>query len=739
MCQNRFIFHNSIKLLSRQYLIVTSLFLSLPFGQILAAENWGLCRAPSFQFVDIVDSSQSTTEIQADRLNRDNNDLIRFSGQVELSRAGQNIRAEELIIDNLAERLTANGQVIFEDASFRLQTDALSLDQKTQSAQFGSAKFELPGQHAHGSAAKIFKIDDSRSRFRDILYTSCDPDDRDWHLTASELNIDDETGRGTARHTTLYFQDIPFFYLPYFMFPIDDRRMSGMLTPLISYSDTLGSSLAVPVYWNIAPNTDATITPAWYGKRGLQWNSENRYLSLKHEGQIDLAYLDDDLTGSSRWLKKWQHKADLGLNIKANLLLQEVSDELYFSDFESLTSERDDIDYLERHVSLDHSSDSWQTRLSWQDYQTIDQSIAISSQPYQRLPGLTLNTLLEPLDNGLQFDLRNEWVNFERDSSVTGSRLHIAPSIAWSKADSWYFFEPKLQYALTEYRLDNNGPNANSISRSIPTLSLDTGLIFERIFSARRGLIQTLEPRLFYLNTPFEDQSIIPDFDTALLSESYANFFKTNRFSGFDRIGDADQVTFGLGSRIISTSSGAELLNMSLGQIHYRQDRQVSLDNTTAISPKSNLIAQISMRPSENWQIGSKLVRQQETKNLSEKNLSVNYQKQGFAANIEYFFTDQVLEQSLVSAVYPLNDRWTIVAKYHHSELFDKPVENLFGLSYESCCWGFKILASQTSDDNFIETDRALYFELTLKGLSQIGKDIDTELTSSIPGYQTRF
>jgi len=725
-------------LLPQRYIFLAGLFLSLSSTNTLADENWGLCRIPSFEFVDALDIDQSATEIQAERMSQDNDNLIRFSGQVELVRAGQRIRADELIIDSLTEQLQASGQIVFEDANFRLQAEALTLNQETQSARFESTEFELPGQHARGSADEIIKIDASRSRFQNILYTSCDPGDRDWHLKASELNIDRDSGRGTAKNATIYFQEIPFFYLPYIMFPIDDRRMSGMLTPLISYSDTRGGSIAVPLYWNIAPNIDATITPAWYSKRGLQWNSENRYLSQNQEGQLDLSYLDDDLTSSTRWLKKWQHRADLGLNIKTNILLQEVSDDSYFSDFEPLTSERDDIDYLERHITISHSSQSWETRLRWQDYQTIDQSILITDQPYQRLPGFTLNSQFKPLDNGLKFGLRNQWVSFDRDSSVTGSRLHIVPSIAWSKSDSWYFFKPELQYALTEYRLDNNSPNDDTISRSIPTLSLDTGLVFERVFSAGRGWIQTLEPRLFYLNTPFEDQSIIPDFDTAELSESYNNLFATNRFSGFDRIGDADQFTLAIGSRIISTDSGTELFNFTLGQIYYRQDRQVSLDNTTAVDSKSNLILQLSITPNPNWRVSSKLVRQPD-KTLSEKNLSINYQDQGFAANIEYYFTDQELEQYLVSAAYPLNDRWAIVAKYHQSLLFDEPVENLFGLSYESCCWGFKILASQTSDDNFIEIDNTIYFELTLKGLGQVGQNIDTRLRNSIPGYQAQF
>ena len=685
-----------------------------------------------------MDPNQSSTEILAERMSQDNNNLIKFSGQVELLRAGQRIRADELIIDSLTEQLEANGQIVFEDANYRLQAEALTLNQKTQSARFESTRFELPGQHARGSADEIIKIDASRSRFQNILYTSCDPDDRDWHLKAKEFNIDQNSGRGTAKNATMYFQEIPFFYLPYIMFPIDDRRMSGMLTPLASYSSTDGGSIAVPLYWNIAPQTDATITPAWYSKRGLQWNSENRYLGQNQEGQLDLSYLDDDLSNSTRWLKKWHHKAGLGLNIKADILLQEASDEFYFRDFAPLTTERDDIDYLERHVTLSHSGESWETRLRWQDYQTLDQAIPISDRPYQRLPGLSLNSLFNPFDNGLQFELRNQWVDFDRDSGVTGSRLHIVPSIAWSKSDNWYFFEPKLQYALTEYRLDNNSSGDNSIFRSIPTLSLDTGLIFERVFSARRGWIQTLEPRLFYLNTPSEDQSSIPNFDTADLSESYNNLFKTNRFSGFDRIGDADQFTLAIGSRIISTGSGTQLFNFTLGQIYYRQDRRVSLDNTTATDSKSDLIMQLSITPNPNWRVSSNLVRQQD-KTWPEKNLSINYQDQGFAANIEYYFTDQELEQYLVSAAYPLNDRWSIVAKHHQSLMFDEPVENLFGLSYESCCWGFKILASQTSDDDFIEIDQTIYFELTLKGLSQVGQDIDTKLSNSIPGYQTQF
>ncbi len=732
-------FYYSIKLLPLRYLLLISLFLSLLFEQAIADEDWGLCRTPSFRLVEAPVSDLFATEILSQSMSRDSNNLIHLNGDVQLNRAGQTIRADELIIDTQSEQLEANGGVIFEDINYRLKTETLRLNQKDGTAWFGPTEFKLRLSHASGTADEIEKIDEYRSRYHRILYTTCDPEDKDWHLKASELTIDDESGRGTARHTTIYFQNVPFLYLPYFMFPIDDRRLSGVLTPLLSYSQSSGASFALPVYWNIAPNLDATITPAWYSKRGLQMILEGRYLYENHAGQVDLAYLDDDLVNSSRWFRKWQASATPGLDINADLLLQEVSDDEYFRDFDFLTTENDNIKHLERHLTFSHNSSSWQSSLQWQNYQTIDQTTAIAIRPYERLPRIRLDSQFQPLENGLHFDMRNELVEFDRESSVTGTRLHIVPAVSWSQNNSWYFFEPRLQYALTEYRLDNNNSGENSISRHLPTLSLDTGLIFERLANARHGWIQTLEPRLFFLQTPFEDQTDIPDFDTADLSDSLNNFYRTNRFSGFDRIGDANQITLGLGSRIYREEGGAELMNLTLGQIHYFEDRRVSLDGKIDDTTKSNLIAQFSLTPTPDWKVTSKLVHQPEDHMLSEKNLSIHYAKQGFAANIEYFFTEQVLEQALISAAYPLNNRWTLVAKIHRSIKFDSPVDNLLGMSYESCCWGIKILASQTSDDDFLETENKLYFELTLKGLGKGGDDIDTKLGNSIPGYQAGF
>ena len=721
-------------------LLYTSLVLGLVQLPVLAGENWGLCSIPRFNFVETEDDYASATEVEANRLSRSNNELMLFSGEVILKQDNQIIQADEILYNGQTEQFEASGAVVYQKPDIRLTTEKLYLDRIADTGEFINPRFEMSGRHGRGEASKIQILDESRSRFSDILYTTCDAGDRDWYFTGNELEIDDESGIGSALHTTIYFQDIPIFYFPYFQFPIDDRRMSGVLTPSLNFSDADNSHLAVPIYWNIATNFDTTFTPAWYPERGLLYNSEHRYLFEHNGGQIDYLYLDDDIENNTRWYKKWQHtNAYASAKLTSSLLLQEVSDDDFFSDFDRLTPGSDEINYLDRHYQLSHAGNSWQTTLLWQNYQTVDTKISIASRPYQRLPRLTVNSLFKRQATGLQFNIQNELVHFKRESSVSGNRAHITPTLNWRSSDSWYFFQPQLQYALTEYSLDNNNLGDNSIQRSMPIASLDSGLFFERITGPDNSWLQTLEPRLYFVHIPFEEQSDIPDFDTSISSESYANFFKPNRFLGSDRIGDTDQVTFSLGSRIYNNDNGNQLFYARVAQIFYGEDRKVSLNGITEESDRSNIIARIDISPGSNLSIGAELVYDEELNEVGKRELSINWARNGIATNLEYYFDEDILEQSILSVVYPVNDNWTIIAKYHQSLLFDKPVENLFGLSYESCCWGLKILASQVSDDEFEETDQALFFELTLKGLTQAGRDIDARLHRVIPGYQPRF
>lgn len=715
-----------------------------------AGENWGLCVAPSFTLIAAsVNDANAATEVDANFMSRQSDDITYFSGEVELTQPSQRLLADELTLNNATEQAEASGHVTLEGPNSRLQADFMTMNQRDQSAYFTTSSFTLPQQHIRGTANEVFQFNSSLSRYKEIQYTHCDPGNSTWHMTANQLDINRDTGLGIARHATIYIQDLPVFYFPYLQFPIDDRRMSGILMPTIGFSSKNGDSLSVPVYWNIAPNLDATITPTRYDYLGEQLNTESRYLFKNHAGQIDLSYLDDKRINDSRWFQKWKHQSDLGSNFTADVVWRDVSDNTFFEDFKTLGESSDNVTHLERHATLNHHSERWQSSLLFQTFQTPDPKLQtgltgqpfvpnITSRPYRRLPKLTVNSRFKAFDNGIQFNIDNEWVRFSHDSStkVVADRTHLKPYLSWEKSASWYFFKPKLEYTFSHYQLDNNGQGANSIQRQIPIFSLDTGLFFDREMDIGTNWSQTLEPRLYFLHTPYKDQAQIPVFDSSGLSDTYDNFFKSNRFSGFDRIGDANQMALGIGTRVLDNDSGTELLYSRIGQVFFDNDRRVRISgNIPQADSRSNIISETTIKPNTNLSINTKLVYKQSTKRVSEKTLSFYYLNDDFAASLEYFYNEPSLEQATVSMIYPINPRWTVEAKYSESILLDKPIEKLFGVNYESCCWGIKIFASQTTDSNFKVTDNAVFLVLTLKGLSQIDSRVGSIFTNYNPSF----
>ncbi len=725
---------------SRKLLLAVLMSAAIFRPSFAAEEDWSLCRIPSFLFVSNDDLALDETRVEAQTVASDDSESIHLTGDVELIRKDQRLDADDVFIDKSSDEIIANGNVYFADPGHQIKSPSIRIDNRNNSAEFDQPQFEVQTRHARGEARSITKINDDRTEFEDLVYTSCDPGDSGWHMRASELEIDRESGLGTATHARLYMKDVPFLYLPYFQFPIDDRRMSGILAPSIGYADQTGGSFILPVYWNQAPNYDMTITPAWYDKLGVQLSTENRYLFDGHNGQLDLSYIDDRDFGDSRWFKQWRHNTRLPLDVSAGLLLAEVSDKDYFDDFSTVAPQYSNTEHLERYLQFNRGGDFWESELLWQDYQTLNDDTAVTDRPYNRLPRFTFDAQPAAWESGLETPIFFEWAEFDRDDSVTGRRSHLVPALRLRSEESWYFIEPELQLAFTDYALEDN-PEGNSQNRALPTLALDTGLIFDRDTGSNRQWRQTLEPRLYFLYTPYEDQDDIPEFDTSLVANTYNNLFRNNRFNGADRIGDARQVTFGLASRVFTNENGGELLNARAGQIYYFEDRRVSLDGNREDDNRSDIITEVDFWPMSTITLSARLVYEPDESEFIDRDFSISYADNGLAANLGYYFTEEVLEQALISLAYPINERWEVVAKLHQSLKFDEPVENLFGISYESCCWGFKMLAGQTGDEDldFAEADNSIYFEFTFKGLGQAGDNIDGQLFDAIPGYRPAF
>jgi LPS-assembly protein len=442
------------------------------------------------------------------------------------------------------------------------------------------------------------------------------------------------------------------------------------------------------------------------------------------------------------------HQATPLDNLYTNVLFQEVSDDQYLNDF-SNSLDLLNPTYLERHANATYFSENWSLFGRFQNYQTLDPEIFDNDEPYARLPQLLFTGSWRQGYNKPIYELRGEVVNFNRDSGVNATRLDILPALSLPLQWPAGYVSPRLSYRLTNYNLQNTTPAENSSpSRDAPIFSLDTGLFFERAVAgskseARSGLL-TLEPRLYYLYVPFRDQSDIPIFDSAQFDPSYTGFFLENRFTGADRLGDANQLTTALTSRFLD-SQGREQGRVNVGQVQFFENRQVTLNEKTAIaterartSSSSRFIGEaeaslghgVSLRGSMQW---DPLLR-----STIRRALNLGYVSgTGKLLNGAYRFTRDTLEELDFSVVWPMGQRWRTVGRWNYSLLTNRSIDTLAGVEYRDCCWTLRFLGRQQRinprDD---ETKNLFYVELELRGLGGIGTtSIERLLEGVISGY----
>jgi LPS-assembly protein len=702
---------------------------------VVAAEDWHMCAVPALTRAQASQPRPTTTDISADWLQALDRNLIEFNGNVQVLRDQQRIHAEHLTLSDNPRHMYASGQARFTDGVLSLSAGDMAFDNEQDHALFNNAEFTLYELHLRGSASRIEQLDAQQREFLDVRYTTCDPGRNDWSLAASRLELDDQAGMGTAHHSVLRLGPVPVFYFPWFRFPITDERMSGFLPPLVSSSTIGGNQFSVPFYWNLADNYDMTIMPISYSKRGLQLNTENRYLFDSTAGELRLSRLQDDVTESDRWFRYWQHHSEFDYGISATLLLQRVSDTAFMDDFGHLDNTQD-VDHLQSMLRINARPWDWNATLTYDEHQNLIPDATPTSDQYKRLPQLTLNRNFETDEGQTWLRWNNEYVSYDHEVRTKGRRLRLRPTLTYPVEGDYYFVTPSLTLDLTRYSIDDNPAGADEITRQLPLWSVDSGLFFERMLGDGGRWLQTLEPRLFLLYVPYRDQSEIPLFDTSLLTESFNQLFNDNRFAGGDRIGDSRQISLALSSRFIDQDAGREVFDIGVGQAFYREERQVNLGRRVDDPrDRSGIITRIGIRPDRLWKIDLSRIYNQSSDEADQNSASVRYINGGKVFDLEYHLRRGELEQSTVALVYPLSPVWNVFMKRQHSILHDMPVQYLGGFSYESCCWRFDVLYEKKSDTDFTDIERSLFFQLTFKGLGSAGKDIDTMLKDGILGY----
>jgi LPS-assembly protein len=680
-------------------------------------------------------------ELYARELRLTGDGVSEFTGDVQLRRDGQSLDADYLRHDKRSGVVDATGHVRFREPSglsYVTEETHINLGSRTGYAGRGSFRFE--DGSARGDAERIDFEGPDHTRLTRVRYTTCAAGQDDWFLNIRELDLDTSEDVGTARHASINLFDVPVFYLPYLSFPISDQRKSGFLIPRVGRSDARGTEIAAPYYLNLAPNYDDTLTPRYLSKRGWQLQNEFRYLTPRSQGALELEALPNDRLENrdDRAAGTYRHGHVFDPRWSANVNVQAVSDKQYFDDFGDnigITSQT----HLPQNATVNYRGPLWYFSARAADYQTIDPTILPANRPYARLPqlNLALNRPLEP--NRVNYYFETEAVNFDRSDGVTGGRLNLAPAVALPLSNNYGFITPRVGVRHISYTLANAPDETPSVTRGV--FSLDSGLVFERASRwGERPYIQTLEPRLYYLYVPPKNQDSLPDFDTALPKFSFMNLFRDNRFSGGDRIGDANQLTAAVSTRFIDDADGTERARLSLGRIYYFADREVSLPAGADDAAASDIVGEAAATLASHWHARGDVQWSRPDSRAQRYSVYLQYNPaQDRILNLGKRFSRDELEQTDVSIEWPLAARWTLRARSLYSQRDHRNVESYAGAEYNACCWALRVVAGrQLVHDTATTTSQSnmVMFELELTGLSKLGSVPDSPLRESVFSFR---
>ena len=685
-------------------------------------------------------------EFSADSASFDREGISSLSGDVLIRQGNRALEAATAIYDHRHHTVQASGTIHYRDHTLEVTGEEATLDLRTNTGSFRQARYHLPLQHASGTALSLSRIDQEITRLRQVSYTTCNPNHIDWQLRASEIRLDRRTRMGSARNVSVRFKNVPFFYFPYLAFPIADERISGFLMPDISVNLSQNTTdIAIPYYWNIAPNYDATIIPRFISRRGALLGGEFRYLTPSSNGIVHGEYLlNDRAYGDTRALLRFRHHSRFSPHWSATIRYNYVSDRNYFVDMGD-SFNPNTTTHQERRMSLLYRNSNWLFSGTLLSYQML----LGTTPPYQKFPELKLSYLGRQGDNRINYHFAAEYTYFDDNSrEPTGSRFNFSPGISYPMRTQATFLVPRITLHHTLYQLDKTSPGiAPTPSRTLPAISLDSGVFLER--TTRWGgtsLLQTLEPRLFYLYIPYRDQNDLPNFDTASYTFDYAQLFRENRFTNVDRINDANQISIGVTTRYLESNSGTERLRASAGQIFYLDDRRVSLNpgDATEHAGSSDLAAELRGQFLNDWSLGGSLLWDPQTRRSRRFSTRLQYRHDArHLFTIDYRHLYEASTNSYrykrfdLSGAWAINRHWYLLGHWNYDLGWQKTREALLGFGYDSCCWGVRLVSREFRNDSTAELNRAIFVNLELKGLSNInGEPIDALLKDGILGYE---
>ncbi|MGL6018358.1 MAG: LPS assembly protein LptD [Gibbsiella quercinecans] len=718
-----------------------------------------------------------------------------FSGNVNIHQGNSTLTAKQVELNQTEQAgqapvrtVTATGDVHYGDNQIKLQGPKAWSNLNTKDTDVYQGDYQMVGRQGRGDADKMKMRGENRyTILENGSFTSCLPGDDSWTVVGSEVIHDREEQVAEIWNARFKIAGVPVFYSPYLQLPVGDKRRSGFLIPNAKYGSNNGFQFVLPYYWNIAPNFDATITPNYMSKRGLQWQTEFRYLTQPGLGTVALDWLPSDHeygkgnSDDTRWLLYWNHNGVMDQVWRFNVDYTKVSDSRYFTDLDSKYGSTTD-GYATQKFSLAYATENWDATISSKQFQIYDDTDRDSSESYRVRPQLDLNYYKNDLG---PFDLHlyGQAANFTSVNpySPDAVRLHAEPTISLPLTNGWGSLNTEAKLMATHYQQDiPNGFASNyesrtgstapilkdSVNRVLPQFKVDGKMVFDRQMNWAEGYTQTLEPRMQYLYVPYRDQSSIYTYDTTLLQTDYSGLFRDRTYSGLDRIASQNRVTTGLTSRIYDDAL-VERFNVSVGQIYYfsrsRTGDQVTgydnNDDTGSLAWAGDTYWKIDDR----WGLRGGLQYDTRLASVSLGNAVLEYRQDAERmvqlnyryATPEYIqtalSTTQIpayqdgISQVGVTASWPIADRWAIVGAYYYDTRAKQSADQLLGVRYNTCCWAVSLGYERRVTDWNSSSQNSVYdnrvsFNVELRGLSSDHSLGTAEmLRSGILPYQRAF
>ncbi len=701
-------------------------------------------------------------------------DLV-VQGRAELRRGDLVIKADRMAYDWPSDLAKASGQVWINRAGNIYEGPALEIKLDSFTGFFTEPRYQLLRNQAHGQADRVDFIDDQHTVIHNASLTTCPrlPGPSwlpDWILRATTISLDTQEDVGSAQGALLSFKGVPLLPIPYLSFPLGDGRKSGVLPPTLGLDSVNGAEVAIPYYWDIAPNRDATLTPTLMSKRGVNLASEFRYLEPDAAGQLRFDWMPkDQLRDDDRWGLAFEHKAMLRNALVSaltdgavglNLNLNRVSDNNYWRDFghasASLTRR-----LLSNDASLSWSNGNFSNTLRAIKWQTLQDTGSRIIPPYDRFPQLATRYARSDV-GGVDYSVEADYTRFQALRSLTlqpnAERLFTAIQISRPWLAAAGFITPKLQLHLSNYKFDEALAGAgNTFTRVVPSLSFDSGLVYERDTSYfGRSLRQTLEPRAFYVNTPYRDQSLLPNYDSGINDFNFATIYTENAFVGNDRISDSNLLTLGVTTRLLNPQTGAEVARFGIAQRLRFKDQHVTLLPTDPVVSDriSDVLLGASINWDPKWAFDSTVQFNPTTQQSVRSTIGGRYNPGPYrTVTAAYRYQRDASEQIDLGWQWPVNDlwgdrgqdlgsgqgqgpgRWYSVGRLNYSLMERKLVDAIVGFEYDAGCWLGRAVLEKLQTSESTATQRIM-FQLEFVGFTRLGVSPLKTLKENVPNYQ---